>query len=420
MFKLSVKVFLGLVFGLSLIVSCSVVNQSSDLNQQGGVKLGVSYPAWAVGVAYSLGQDVTYNGENYQCITAHTSESCWTPNITPALWKDLGPASGSSAPASSAASSSKPASSSSSSKPSSVPASSSKPASSSSSKPIQPVGNWPSKYFAPFIDCGAWPTFNVTNAYQAAGTKYYNLGFVTAYGTTAEWFGAYPMSANFFADSISYLRSLGGDVIVSFGGQAGTELAYNITDIPTPVAQYQSVISQYSLTRIDFDIEGFFAADTESVDRRNQAIAVLEANNPKLTVQYTLPVFPSGLPAEELYILQSAVKYGARIDLVNVMAMDYGDAEAPNPSGQMGAYAVDAGNNTYSQCVSLGMNNTTVGVTPMIGVNDQADEDFTTSDAATLLSWGQSKNYAQMIAMWSANRDQSMFSWAYSKIFVKQ
>jgi hypothetical protein len=41
-------------------------------------------------VAYSIGQKVDYNGEVYQCIQAHTSESTWEPNVVPALWKDLG------------------------------------------------------------------------------------------------------------------------------------------------------------------------------------------------------------------------------------------------------------------------------------------------------------------------------------------
>jgi hypothetical protein len=42
-------------------------------------------------VAYSIGQKVDYNGEIYQCIQAHTSESTWEPPVVLALWKDLGP-----------------------------------------------------------------------------------------------------------------------------------------------------------------------------------------------------------------------------------------------------------------------------------------------------------------------------------------
>jgi hypothetical protein len=57
-------------------------------------------PAWNGNfVAYSVGQKVTYNGELYQCIQAHTSESTWEPNVVPALWKDLGSCGAAPAPA---------------------------------------------------------------------------------------------------------------------------------------------------------------------------------------------------------------------------------------------------------------------------------------------------------------------------------
>ena len=45
---------------------------------------------------YAVGAQVTYEGQLYQCLQAHTSESTWEPNVTPALWKDLGPCSTSS------------------------------------------------------------------------------------------------------------------------------------------------------------------------------------------------------------------------------------------------------------------------------------------------------------------------------------
>lgn len=49
-------------------------------------------PAWNGNfVPYAIGAKVTYNGELYQCIQTHTSESTWEPNVTPALWQDLGP-----------------------------------------------------------------------------------------------------------------------------------------------------------------------------------------------------------------------------------------------------------------------------------------------------------------------------------------
>jgi len=44
-------------------------------------------PAWAAGVAYSAGQQVTYNGHTYKCLQAHTSQVGWEPPNVPALWQ---------------------------------------------------------------------------------------------------------------------------------------------------------------------------------------------------------------------------------------------------------------------------------------------------------------------------------------------
>ena len=64
-------------------------------------------------------------------------------------------------------------------------------------------------------------------------------------------------------------------------------------------AQYQRVIDQLNLTRIDLDIEGAPLDDTAANDRRNQALANLQAQyaaaGKTLTVDYTLPVDPTGL-----------------------------------------------------------------------------------------------------------------------------
>lgn len=41
---------------------------------------------WKVGVSYSVGDKVQYENKVYKCVQAHTSQSDWTPDITPALW----------------------------------------------------------------------------------------------------------------------------------------------------------------------------------------------------------------------------------------------------------------------------------------------------------------------------------------------
>lgn len=46
-------------------------------------------PAWQANVAYSVGAQVTYGGQTYQCLQAHTSLVGWEPPTTPALWKQI-------------------------------------------------------------------------------------------------------------------------------------------------------------------------------------------------------------------------------------------------------------------------------------------------------------------------------------------
>jgi hypothetical protein len=46
-----------------------------------------SYPAWAPGVAYKVGDGVSYGGVNYTCLQAHTSQVGWEPPSAPALWQ---------------------------------------------------------------------------------------------------------------------------------------------------------------------------------------------------------------------------------------------------------------------------------------------------------------------------------------------
>lgn len=42
---------------------------------------------WAAGVAYKVGDIVTYKSSTYTCRQAHTSISTWYPSVVPALWQ---------------------------------------------------------------------------------------------------------------------------------------------------------------------------------------------------------------------------------------------------------------------------------------------------------------------------------------------
>jgi hypothetical protein len=45
--------------------------------------------AWATQTIYVVGSQVTFNGQVFLCIQAHTSVTGWEPTLTPALWKPV-------------------------------------------------------------------------------------------------------------------------------------------------------------------------------------------------------------------------------------------------------------------------------------------------------------------------------------------
>src|SRR5213082_3780353 len=48
---------------------------------------------WAPNTAYSIGSLVMFNGVEYKCIQAHTSQVGWEPPNVPALWQPVNAAS---------------------------------------------------------------------------------------------------------------------------------------------------------------------------------------------------------------------------------------------------------------------------------------------------------------------------------------
>ena len=278
----------------------------------------------------------------------------------------------------------------------------------------------PDQVFAPYVDTTLWPPFDFVELAKDEGVKYVTLAFVVADPATSEpsWGGYYSVDSGYRGDQIDALRELGGEVLVSFGGAAGTPLAAAISDVDDLTQAYQEVVDQYELTWIDFDVEGSWVADEVSIDRRSQAIRNLQeqaaVDGRPLEVWFTLPVLPSGLTNDGLYVVESALSYGVDIGGVNVMAMDYGDSAAPNPEGQMGDYAIQAAESLFDQMRgaydAAGVQVTDaelwslVGVTPMIGQNDVMSERFYVEDAEKLLDFADEVGMG-FLSAWSANRD---------------
>lgn len=274
---------------------------------------------------------------------------------------------------------------------------------------------FPNYVFAPYIDMLLWPTPSLSSIATDSGSKFFSLGFIVARAPTdctASWGTYYTMSQNFLASDISSLRSQGGDVIISFGGAANSELALACGTVSALQTQYKSVIDMYKVSRVDFDIEGSALSNATANDKRAKAIAGLQASTAAigkiLKVQFTLPVLPTGLTSNGLAFLQNAIQNGVDISTVNIMAMDYGSSYDPN---MMGQHAVNAMIATISQLKTLYGSSKTdtqvrtmVGVTPMIGLNDVSPEVFTLSDASLLLD-GAKTNNVGFIGFWSSMRD---------------
>ena len=69
---------------------------AQSLSDDEAMEVATVFPAWQTSTAYKLNEMVTF-GENevgdpqlYRCVLAHTSQSNWTPDITPALWTSIG------------------------------------------------------------------------------------------------------------------------------------------------------------------------------------------------------------------------------------------------------------------------------------------------------------------------------------------
>src|SRR3954468_15521143 len=185
--------------------------------------------------------------------------------------------------------------------------------------------DWPERIFAPYVWLGSNDGFELTACEQATGQKHYTLAFIIADKQgKAAWFGRESIEKNLYAEQIQTIRKHGGDVIISFGGAAGPELALANDDATKLEAEYQSVIDQYKFTWADFDIEGKALRDDQANQRRNQAIAGLQKKNPQLRVTFTLPVDPNGISRSARSLLADAKSKNLKVYSVNIMVMDFG------------------------------------------------------------------------------------------------
>lgn len=246
------------------------------------------------------------------------------------------------------------------------------------------------------------------------GAKNYVAAFVLAVGNscTPAWDGDSSLGinssrGNAIASDIASVRANGGDVMISFGGQGGTELAVGCTSTANLKTAYRSVIDKYSLTKIDFDIEGSTLSNTTANTRRADALALLHQELPNVKIWVTLPVDTVGIPASAKTVLTQLRDKGVPVSGINIMVMDYGTNNT-----QMGQAAIQAANSTFSQLKTVYTTSTdaqiwkALALTAMIGINDTQPEKFTLTNAQEVHTFAVQKGIG-MLSYWNTARDKA-------------
>jgi len=263
--------------------------------------------------------------------------------------------------------------------------------------------DWPARVFAPYMYIGADDHFEITQCRHDCGQKFYTIAFIIAdKHNNPAWDGRFALEKNLYAGQIKTIRNRGGDVIVSFGGGGGKELALVESNTAALEAKYQSVIDRYQFTWLDFDIEGGAMHKQKVNERRNAVLARLQTKNPGLIISFTVPVDPDGIPGSALKMLADARAKGVKVYSVNVMTMDYGSNFSKGK--KMSDVSIASALKAQEECRAIDPA-MRLGLTPMIGVNDEPGETFTLADARALKIWADTQPWICSLSFWASNRD---------------
>jgi hypothetical protein len=308
--------------------------------------------------------------------------------------------------------------------------------------PPQPI---PVHVYSPYFE--AWTADSLTSVATQSGARYFTIAFLETTGKTSctlAWNGSrsdtIPATQK-YVDDIASLRQLGGDVIPSSGGwsadQGGTEIGDSCKSVPSIVAAYQALIDKYQVTRIDQDIEGRSLTKTDGIQRRNQAMAQLQAANPNLTISYTIPTGATGLESSGKFVIEDAESKGVKNFIIQPMVFDYYDRTTTD----MGSAAVAVASSTkgYLQTLEPALTDAQawarVGVTIMNGIDDypRRTEVTTLAHAQQIFDFASnSQSHLGVLSMWAIQRDNgncpgvggandcsgvAQAQWAFSHIF---
>ncbi|MFO1489882.1 MAG: hypothetical protein U1F87_02955 [Kiritimatiellia bacterium] len=224
------------------------------------------------------------------------------------------------------------------------------------------------------------------------------LGFVVANPAdprTPSWGRAGPADGRTFSNEVRRLREAIPRLAVSFGGADHPDLA-GADQTPGELADaYAGVCAAYAVDAVDFDVEGLALLDRAATGRRAAAWKIWRHAAPCRRPPSPSPSCPPDSRPDALKLLAAHRDAGAPPDRLNLMVMNYGPANLPEPGVPLADYALRALTNTVAQLRQNGLGDlvagpagvSRLGLTPMIGRNAVPGEVFQLDDARRLRAW---------------------------------
>ena len=354
--------------------------------------------AWSPTAVYTAGMQASENGTNY-------TANWWTQGNDPAT-NNGGPGSGQPWTSNGACTGGSGGSPSPSPTPTSTGTGSAGGLLFSPYKDVTINMNWNTDQMQSAVEGSAIPVVGSGSLVSTYIPKLPALTVAFATGTCgSETWGGVP-GASWAAENVPQLSAAHLNYVVSTGGAAGTFTCASTSGMDSFIARYASP----NLVGIDFDIEG--GQSQSDIQNLVNAAVGAQSTYPNLQFSFTLATLAAsdgsygGVNSLGAEVVNAVRGSSLKKYVINLMTMDFGSASSGvcvvvSGACEMGQSAIQAVTNLEH---TYGIPASKIAVTPMIGLNDNTAETFTTADVDTLTHYVTGNGLAGL-HFWSLDRD---------------
>ncbi|GAA2398405.1 hypothetical protein GCM10010404_65180 [Nonomuraea africana] len=407
-----------------------------------------AYPAWQAWTSYTIGTRVTYNGVDYECIQAHTSQPGWEPSNVPALWKTVSGGGGTGAPGQPGAPAVTGATTTSISLSWGAASgtvtgyrvyegSALRTTVTGTSATLSGLGTCTSHTYtvraynsagesaasaavtgsttgcptggarmpgAPYLYMGWGSPPSPGAVMDATGVKSFTMAFIlSSGGCTPAWDGNRPLTGGADAQAISAIKAKGGSVQISFGGWSGNKLGPNCSTPQAFAGAVQQVINAVGPAVVDFDIENTDEFENYTVqDRILNGLKIVKANNPNVKIVVTFGTTTTGPNAHGIRLINRSKELAVPIDNYTIMPFDFGSSNIHTDTINAAEGLKNALKSAFGWSDAQAY--ARMGISGMNGLSDQ--QELTTPATWTqITNWAKSKGLTRL-AYWAVNRDR--------------